>query len=284
MRCVQRATAGILFSAAALFAAIPAWAGSLDRIAQTGKMTLAVRDDAPPFAFIDENGKHAGFSVDLCRALAADIAARVGRDITVDFLPITAQTRLDAVTGGTADIECGITTVTLSRRETVDFSLPFFVTGTAIAVPADSAARSVTDLANARIAVVRDTTTQATMGRLLKEEGVTAEIVGVARIGDAVAAVSAGEADALASDRMVLIGLGDQASGLRLMPGLMSYEPYALVLPRGDADFRLEVDRALIEFYKEGVLADLYAEWLGPTGARPGETLELMLQLNAVPE
>lgn len=262
-------------------------AQTLERIAEEGRITFALRDDAPPFAFKDDDARPAGLSVELCRMIAAELVNILDlHEIDMQAVPVTAQTRLDAITSGRADIECGITTITLSRREIVDFSIPFFASGASIAVGPDATAQSVEELEGLRIAVPGETTTEDALKRYLAAHRINAELIRVAKTGDAAAAIKDGRADAMASDRMVLVGLMQDPLGadLRLLRGILSFEPYALVLPRGDADFRLAVDRMLIGFYHDGVLDRLYDKWLTPLGAEPGPTLERMLQLQAVPE
>ncbi len=262
-------------------------AQTLERIAEEGRITFALRDDAPPFAFKDDDGRPAGLSVELCRMIAAELVNILDlHEIDMQAVPVTAQTRLDAITSGRADIECGITTITLSRREIVDFSIPFFASGASIAVGPEATAQSVEELEGLRIAVPGETTTEEALKRYLAARRIDAELIRVAKTGDAAAAIRDGRADAMASDRMVLVGLMQDPLGadLRLLRGILSFEPYALVLPRGDADFRLAVDRMLIGFYHDGVLDRLYDKWLTPLGAEPGPTLERMLQLQAVPE
>jgi len=284
----RRITAGLLACAAVLVTdAAVAEEHALERIAADARVKIAVVPDLPPFTQRDADGQPAGLSVDLCRAVVAELATALDiASIAIDFVPVTQHGRLDAVASGEADMECGTTTVTLSRRERVDFSIPFFASGASVAALAELAPTSLQDLEGKRIAVVDGTTTQNALARALTSERVSADVLTVESNEQALAAIAEDRADALASDKMILIGLMREpgAADLVTLPGLLSFEPYAVVLPRGDADFRLAVDRALIGLYADGVLDDLYDKWLTPLGAHPGLMLERMLQLQAVPE
>lgn len=265
----------------------PAQAGTLEKIAADGRITIANVEDLPPFSMTGDDGIPSGLSIELCRAVVSELATQLEVPIiSIDYVPVTLQTRLDTIVSGRADMECGATTVTLSRRERVDFSIPFFASGASIAVADVTALPDIEALSGKRIAVVEGTTTQNVIKAALRAKRLDAEIVAVERTSDAVAAIREDRADAIAHDKMILVGLAQDplAADLVSLPSLLSFDPYGIVLPRGDADFRLAVDRAIIGLYQDGVLDDLYEKWLAPLGARPGATLDRMLQLQAVPE
>jgi glutamate/aspartate transport system substrate-binding protein len=91
---------------------------------------------------------------------------------------------------------------------------------------------------------------------------------------------------AFASDKIKLVGLAAQAKnpkGFALLAEDLSFEPYALMLPRNDSAFRLEVNRALTQIYLSGEIDSIFAKWLGPLG-RPSGLLAAMYLLNAIPE
>ena len=104
--------------------------GTLDKIARTGEILIGYRTDASPLSYENADGKPSGYSVDLCRRIAAGVKAHLGKDdIETKFVPVTSDDRISAIVSGKIDIECGSTTITLSRLEHVDFTLPTFVTG-----------------------------------------------------------------------------------------------------------------------------------------------------------
>ena len=110
--------------------------GTLKRIADTGEFKIGFVPDAPPMSFIDEEGNPAGYTITLCRAVAATVKKAAGlEEMKVNYVPLVLpEDRLSAVENGTVDIECGASTVTLSRRERVDFSLMTFITGGAVSL------------------------------------------------------------------------------------------------------------------------------------------------------
>ena len=282
----MRFTACIVLGAVA-FVAVPAEAGpTLDRIRDRQAITFAYRAGAAPFSFANRDRQAHGYSVELCSRVASAIQRKLGlAKLRVDWVAVDSDTRLDAVASGKVDAECGTTTISLSRMERVDFSVPIFVDGATLVVPGGSPVRRIADLAGKRVAVIKGTTTERALLGALEVADTTVTLVPVTAATAGVAALRDGRADAFASDRMVLTQLA-AASGdasLRLLQDDFSFEPYAIVVPRNDPDFRLAVNRALVEAYRRGDIDPIFQRWLAPLG-RPSPLLNAMFYLNALPE
>jgi ABC-type amino acid transport substrate-binding protein len=199
---------------------------------------------------------------------------------------VTPEDRIKAVADGTVDLECGSTTATLSRSEQVDFTITTFVDGGSLLSTDGSGVESVKDLAGKRVAIVPGTTTQTALTAALKQYVISPKIVTVKDHAEGLAALESGTADAYASDRVILIGLGRrsaQRAKLSLSPQLYSYEPYGMMLRRGDADFRLAVNRALSRVFRSDDIVRLYEKWFGDMG-KPSPVLVLMYAISAIPE
>jgi len=134
--------------------------GTLEKIARTGEFVIGYRTDASPLSYENADGRPSGYSVDLCRRIAAAVKAHLGKEnIETRFVPVTSDERISAVVTGKIDIECGSTTVTLSRQEQVDFTLPTFVTGGSVLSLAKTGIHDMSDLSGKKVGVVKDTTT-----------------------------------------------------------------------------------------------------------------------------
>jgi glutamate/aspartate transport system substrate-binding protein len=262
--------------------------GTLDKIARTGEFVIGYRTDSLPLSFRNGPGQPAGYSVDLCRRIGAGIQQHFGdADVKVKFVPVSSDERIAAVVDGKIDIECGSTTTTLSRQERVDFSLPTFVTGGSILSLKKSGIQDMSDLAGKRIAVAKGTTTEQQLRGYLADNAIDAEIVIVGDRTEGWARLNSDNVDAMASDQIVLIGLimnSQDPTRYWLDSEIFSYEPYAFVVRRDDADFRLVVNRALAEVYRSGDYADIYYNWIGKAGIEVPPVLAVMYQLGALPE
>ncbi len=283
------------FAAVTLAALLPILAsadaaaeGTLEKIARTGEFVIGYRTDSLPLSFRNGQGQPAGYSVDLCRRIGEGVQRHLAdEDITVKFVPVSSDERIAAVVDGTIDIECGSTTITLSRQELVDFSLPTFVTGGSVVSLKESGIQNTADLAGKRIAVAKGTTTEQQLRAYLAANTIDAEIVVVGDRTEGWARMNQDNVDAMASDQIVLIGLimsSPDPTRYWLDSEIFSYEPYAFVVRRDDADFRLVVNRALAEVYRSGDHADIYYNWIGKAGIEVPPVIAVMYQLGALPE
>ncbi len=283
--CLVVSLAALCAAAAAPVAA--ADGPTLERIRATETITLAYRDGAAPFSFKDREGRVRGFSVELCMFVVASIQKSLGLpSLRIEWKPVDATTRLFAIANGEADIECGTTTITLSRMEKVDFSLPIFVDGGSLLVKRSAKVGKLADLKGRKVAVIPATTTEQALTRELASHGVAATLVPVKDIAEGMAALQGGRVDALAGDRIVLAGQRQRArnpEALGFVADDFSFEPYALVIRRDDPDFRLAVNRALAGVYRSGDIDTVFQRWLAPLG-RPGRLLHAMYYLQRLPE
>jgi len=261
--------------------------GTLKKIKTSGTLTIGYRESSPPFSFMGPDKRPVGYSIDLCMHVAGVIQKQLGlANLKLGWVPVTAANRIDMVAQGKVDIECGTTTASLSRQERVDFSLMTFVDGGGLLTTPAANLRGPADLAGKRIAVIPGTTTEKALAEYLKAEFITVQMVRVKDHSDGFAALEKGEADAYASDRGILIGLAvtSKDPARFVLPNLVfSYEPYALMLRRNDAAFRLAVNRALAGLYRSGGIAPIYERWLGTFG-KPSQPLQAMYLLNGLPE
>jgi len=265
---MSRLPAIALFLSAVL-AVSPAGAQTLDKIRKQGTITLGYIDGAAPFSYADGAAPQ-GYSVELCRAVADGIGAQLKRELKVRWVKLTIQNRIDAVRKGRVDLECSTTTWTLSRQSLVDFSLVTFVDGGSLLVGAQSNIGQLTDLDGKRIAVIAGTTTEKALREALARRKVKAELVSIKTRDEGLTLLGKTEVEALASDRTALIGvvvMGGGAKGdFKLLDQDFSIEQYALMMPRGDYEYRLAVNRVLARVYRSGEIEKIYGRWLGPLG------------------
>jgi len=262
--------------------------GTLAKIARTGEFVIGYRTDASPLSYENADGQPSGYSVDLCRRIAAGIKAHLGRDdIETKFVPVNSSERLSAVITGKIDIECGSTTVTLSRQEQVDFTLPTFVTGGSVLSLANSGVQDMSGLSGKKVGVVKSTSTVEPLRNYLEQNLIDAEVVLVDDRKEGMERLDRGSIDGFASDQIVLIGQVIEAlhpKNYSLVPETFSFEPYALVVRRNDADFRLVANRSLVQVFRSGQHIQIYNKWIGRIGIRPPQMLVAMYQLNMIPE
>jgi len=262
--------------------------GRLKKIAETKTISVAYRTDALPFSFEDPEKKTAaGYTVDLCKSIIGVIERQIGvSPLQVKWVPVTTQTRFTAVASGQADMECGASTMTLSRMGQVSFSSLVYLDGTGLLVKSSTPGTTLLDMSGKKIGVITGTSNEKALTEGLKSRVVTATLVPVKTRDDGLEQLEAGTIDAFASDRVLLMGLLNKAKdpkGFALLVDALSYEPYAIALPRGDWAMKQAVDAALAQIYASPAIGEIYGRWFGALG-KPGPVLEAMYGLGRIPE
>jgi ABC-type amino acid transport substrate-binding protein len=259
---------------------------ALQRIRDSKAIRIAYRTDAVPFSS-ESNGQPTGYSVDLCKRVVASLEQQLKvQPLAVKWVPANVQTRLDLVKKGEVDMECGTTTITLSRMEQVDFSNPIWVDVTGVVVRKSVGAKVLGGLAGKSIAAVAATPNLKALEDALKKGLVNATVVQAKTYDEAIALLEGGKADALAAGKTMLVGIGSKLKAptdYELLDEDIGYVPYAIVLPRGAGGLRLAVNRALSQIYDSDAIADVFRGSFGPK-ALPSGALLIMYRLNIYPE
>jgi len=260
---------------------------TLGKIKAAKAINVGFSPDSLPFSFVGPDNQPAGYSIDICKRVIAQIGRAVGEpNLKVNWVSGSVAERLKMVESGKADIECANTTQTLSRLATVDFSNLIFIDGAGFLVKSDSPINKVTDMSGKKIAVLAGTTTETRLKDTLQRRLVNATVVPIANATEGTAMLESGSVDAYAGDKIKLVGLAAQAkepSKLAMLAEDMSFEPYAFALPRNDSALRLEVNKALTQVYMGGEIEQIFGQWLGKLG-RPSGLLAAMYLLYSIPD
>jgi ABC-type amino acid transport substrate-binding protein len=259
--------------------------GVLARIRQTGTVRLGYREHALPFSFAGPGQTPYGYSIDLCLAIVEEITgATGGHPLRIEFRPVTPGNRIDRVVKGEIDLECGATTNTAQRRLRVAFSPLTFITGTRLAVPHASGLRTRRDLEGRRVAVARGTTNESVIREIIERTGMRTTVVTAEDVAEAFGLVAAGQADAVASDDVLLLGYLAETGQRRrydLVGELLSYEPYGIMFARDDAALAAAVSATFQRLAESRELRWIYLRWFErqlPSGIRFGMPMSPQLR------
>jgi ABC-type amino acid transport substrate-binding protein len=255
-------------------------AATLDRVRASGVFRIGYRADAKPYSYRNDQGQPAGYVVDLC----LEVAKALGPNIRAEFVLVPADQRFEAVRDGRADILCDPSSVTLARREMVDFSLPTFLDGAGVLSRTSKPVRVFEDFAGKRIGVLEGTTTERTLRASLTELNLTAGILPVRDHRAGFSLLSDDKIDAYFADRGIVMGILQEGGwpGFEVSRSYFSYETYALALPRDDGAFRLLVDRTLAQLYRSGKIYAILEKTFGK--GQPPDMLKTMVLINSLPD
>jgi ABC-type amino acid transport substrate-binding protein len=263
---------------------------TLARIAESGEFRIGYVPDAPPLSFVEEDGTVVGYSIDLCRHIASAIRFDLGLEkLDIKFVPLVSiEDRINAIENGDVDIECGSSTVTMSRRERVDFTSMTFITGSAVLSKKAKPINTIDGLDKSRIAVVSGTTTEDVLRRVMEVNDFRIKLTPVDDREKGMELLNKGKVDGFASDRAVLIGHvfrnANVANEYTMTRSALSFEPYAFMIRRGDSEFRLAADRALASLFRNARIRRIYHNWFGRYGEPLSPIVEAMYQFQAVGE
>src|SRR5215470_14461555 len=294
---MQRLGAAIV--AAALLAALEGAAFAQDgpvmkRIAETKSMTIGHRDASVPLSYLGPDGKAQGYSIDICLKIAEAAKEELKLDkLDVKFVPLTPQTRIPLLTAGTVDIICESSTHTIGRSRQISFLNTTFLTGSKLLVRKGSGIKKIEDMAGKTLVAVLGTTNEKAAQAEIdaKKIKIKGDIVKVKDHSQAMLNLEQGRADAYVSDDVVLYGLKSASKNpdeWEIVGPYFSYDPYGMMIPRNNDDFRLLGNATITKLIRSGEMQAIYKKWFepGPTNINYplSDRLRENLQLIALPD
>lgn len=283
MRCAMLGLVGLVLAGS------PAPAqpidGRLKTVHETATLRIAYRTDSPPFAYLD-GGRPTGYTIELCERVAKSIEAQLGIAIAIKWVPVDTRTRFDTIINGIADMECGSTTVSLSRLKVVDFSSVVFAESTGVLVRSGRGIFSFDQMGGKSIGVITGSTNAQAVRDQLARRKLEATLVDFRDRAEGVAALARGDIDGFATDKLVLLALA-QAANMRdfnLLPEDLSFEPFAIMLPRGDWAFRLAVNTGLARVFRSGEVVELYTKYFSGLGRSASNWVGAVFVFGGLPE
>jgi len=264
---------------------------ALERISKRGEFRVGAREGSVPFGFYDKDGKWGGFSMDIAKEIHKAVEKKLGKSIKLTFKPVNPKTRIPLVANRTIDMVCGSSTHTVPRDEVVDFSITMFLTGTRLLVPKGSPIKDFEDLANRRVGAARGSTNEAAV-RMANEAGTISPPTNLMVFDEhtkGFLALRQGKIHAYCTDGSLLAGIKQKAPNpekWELVGRLLTFDPYAFIVPENDSDFRDLVNFTLIELINSGKFFEYYDKWMGPKGVVPipmTDEYKTLLKLQAWP-
>jgi glutamate/aspartate transport system substrate-binding protein len=259
---------------------------TLSRIKETGRVVIAHREASVPFSYLTPEGKPVGYAMDLCHRLAGAIAAKLGiKRLSIEYVLVSSANRIAVVEEGKADLECESTTDTAERRARVSFAIPHYITGARYLVRADAPMRELGDFTGKRLASTTGTGPLKALRRAIADRSLHIDSVEVADHVKGVEAVEAGQVDGFVMDEVLLQGLlstRPDPSALRVVGKYLTVEPLAIMLPKGDVEFKRMVDDEMKQLIRSGEAQALHDRWflqpIPPLGRTVGLAMPYLLR------
>jgi len=265
----------------ALLAAFGAQAQTTDtlkKIKDTGAVTMGVRESSGALSYTLGDGKFAGFHVEVCQRVLADIQKSLGlAKLDVKYTPVTSQNRIPLVQNGTVDIECGSTTNNATRQKDVSFAVTTYVEEVRIAVKANSGITSIAQLKDKNVATTTGTTSVQLLRKHERANGIDFKEVFGKDHADSFLLLESGRADAFVMDGQILAGNIAKAKNpadFKIVGEVLSVEPIAIMVRKDDPAFKKAVDDSIKGMMKSGDIGKLYDKWflqpIAPSNTKVG--------------
>lgn len=252
----------------------------LTRIRDGKAITIAYREASFPFSFLDQDKKPVGYTIDLCLKIVDALKQQLKLpQLSIAYVPVTSSNRIDMITTGKADLECGSTTNTAERRKRVDFTIAHFMAASRMIVRVDDNIKNWPDLRNKKVATTKGATSVQSLVDRGQVRSLNMTILEGRDHDESFKMVVDKAADAFAMDDVLLYGLRATAknpSAYAIVGEPLTTEPYAIMLPKGDPAYKALVDREMGRIIHDGEMHKLYTKWfLSPIPAKNNLTLNM---------
>jgi glutamate/aspartate transport system substrate-binding protein len=248
----------------ALLATGGAFADTLDKIKASGVITMGVRESSVPMSYTLGEGKYAGYHVEICQKIIANLEKSAGKKLEIKYQPVTSQNRIPLVQNGTVDIECGTTTNNATRQKDVAFVVTTYVEEVRIAVKANSGIKSIPDLNGKTIATTTGTTSVQTLRKNKRATNVDFKEIFGKDHSDSFLLLESGRADAFVMDGSILAGniaTAKNPADFKLVGEPLSVEPIAIMIRKDDPLLKRLADDTVKTMIKSGEMNKLWTKW-----------------------
>ena len=237
---------------------------TLAKVKASGVLNMGVRDSSGALSYTLGEGKYAGFHVEVCQRIAAEVEKQVGRKVEVKYVPVTSQNRIPLVQNGTVDIECGSTTNNATRQRDVAFLNTTYVEEVRFAVKANSGITGIAQLNGKNVATTTGTTSVQHLRKHERATGMDFKEVFGKDHADSFLLLESGRADAFVMDGSILAGNIANAktpADFRIVGEVLSVEPIAIMVRKDDAGIKKLGNDVIAGMVRSGDMAKLWDKW-----------------------
>ena len=227
-------------------------------VTERGWVRVGVRQDISPFGFVNSTGDLVGFDIDLAR----EVAKRwLGDETAIEFVAVSSADRIPRLASGDVDLLFAAMPYKRERDAFIDFSQPYFIDGQTLLVRQDSEINTIADLDNKIVALLQDAFTQEPLKQAAAVANIALETTSFDSYSQALAALTAGEIDAITGDMVTLNQFTGTTPGLRMLSNRLTPEYYAAGLPQADSTLRAMLNFTLQDMKADGTYDALYHHW-----------------------
>jgi glutamate/aspartate transport system substrate-binding protein len=256
-------------------------AGTLDRVKQSGTISLGHRESSIPFSYYDDKQQVVGYSHEIALKIVDAVKKELNLpSLNVKLTPVTSQNRIPLVQNGTIDLECGSTTNNLERQQQVAFSNTIFIIGTRLLTKKSSHVKDFGDLKGKNVVTTAGTTSEKLIRKMNEEKKLNMNIISAKDHGESFLTLEGGRAVAFMMDDALLAGEMAKArkpGEWHIVGTPQSREAYGCMMRKDDPTFKKVVDDTIAKVMTSGEAAKIYKKWFESPIPPKGLNLNLPL-------
>jgi polar amino acid transport system substrate-binding protein len=247
-----------------------------DSIKSNGVLIVGIGQEAAPFGYL-ENGQLVGFDVDIARAVGQRMEEYMGKKITLQFVPVTDETRISWVQSGRVNMSLCHTNITRKRLANIDFSVPYGWDGKALLYRASDGKRDLADFAGKTVGIKRSSSSEGEIKTYFASKGW--QLPNLVQFDNHTAGIQAlidGQIDGFTDDNSIVVNTATlagykvgEAGVLSLTDTLYSPTYFGIGVPKDDSLWRITVDYSLHDLWLSGEFQKIYDKWFGPASTCP---------------
>lgn len=229
----------------------------LQKIKDAGVLKVGVKVDVPKFGYKDAaTGNVEGLEVDIARQIAKKI---FGDESKIETQAVTAKTRGPLLDNGEIDIVAATFTVTEERKNTYNFSDPYFKDHVALLVKKANGIKSLKDLNGKTIGVSQSSTTKDLLLAAATEQGVTLNFSEFSTYPEIKAALDSGRIDCFSVDGAILNGYLDDSTVI--LDEKFNPQEYGIASKKSNTALADLINEVIKEMKASGELDKLVKKW-----------------------
>ncbi len=257
--------AGILATSLLFGGAALAQTGTLQKIKETGTITLGYQESSAPFSYLDDAQKPVGYAMDICMRVVDAVKKELPLpNLKLALTPVTSANRIPLMANGTVDLECGSTTNNADRQKQVAFTNTHYLTASIFVGKASAKLHKIEDLKGKTVVSTAGSTNIGQLNKVNTDRNLGINVVSSKDHAEGLLMVETGRAAAFVMDDVIIAGLVATAKDPKVFAvgdeAFSTPEPYGIMLRRDDAPFKALVDKTTAAVFKSEGPA-LYKKW-----------------------
>lgn len=238
----------------------------VQKIVDRGVLKVGCKSDVPNFSLQNTaTGEYEGFEDDLAYNIAGEIFGCTPEEAKdkklVEFQGVTAKTRGPLLENGEIDLVIATFTITDERKETYNFSTPYYTDAVGLLVNNDSGIESIEDLDGKIIGVAQSSTTKDGFKAYVEEKGLNVnpefqEFDGYPALAQALATK---QIDCFSVDRAILSGYVNDSN--HILDDRFSEQEYGVASAKENTGLAELVDEKVTSMISDGSMKTLQEQW-----------------------